>query len=112
MTTREEALELLVHSGVKGMKWGVRRRAIENRNSADRARGSKASISEKLITVSAVSAVKNKGVAKAVVANRNERIARRQRVLDGRASVLDSLRTYGELSLGDIAVAAVQNRKK
>mgnify|MGYP000376123347 CR=1 FL=1 len=93
----------LEHTGVKGMKWGVRRnRRAETLNRVGRGEGSGMDKVKAALNVSAVDLVKGRGLQGAAARKGARVTARNDRVQKGEGSVKDMLVYYGSTRYQDL----------
>lgn len=113
MTSKKTPPSELVHHGVKGMKWGVRKartsqlatRASRN----ERVAAGKGSISDKVLTIggsSTIRLVTSGGLKNEAARRATNKRAEIDRHAKGKAKVTDILKSYGTVRLIDLAKAA------
>lgn len=103
LTDDEIDMYFLDHTGVKGMKWGVRRnKRAETLNRVGRGEGSGKDKVKAALNVNAIDLIKGRGLQGAA-ARRGARVtARNDRVQKGEGSVKDMLVYYGSTRYQDL----------
>ncbi len=109
----------LVHYGVKGMKWGVRKaytgRLNVRASRAERVASGKGTLRDKAVTLGGMTpygAIKSRGSLKKDAARRAKNLrAQEKRLATGKAKTADLLKAYGTFAIGAVytpVVPAVQ----
>lgn len=105
----------LVHYGVKGMKWGVRKARTGRLNvrasRLERVASGKGSVRDKAVTIGGTSiygAVKSHGSLKKEAARRAESLrGQERRLATGKAKTLDVLKAYGSTTVAGLSTYGV-----
>uniref|UniRef100_A0AAU7GX65 Uncharacterized protein n=1 Tax=Streptomyces phage Scarif TaxID=3158858 RepID=A0AAU7GX65_9CAUD len=105
----------LIHYGVKGMKWGVRKArtgqldARASRN--ERVAAGKGSLVDKAVTLGGSSALRlgmSGGLKNEAARRAKNKRAEIKRLATGKAKVTDILKAYGTVSAADLGRAAIK----
>lgn len=103
------SLEDLAHTGVKGMKWGVRKayttRLSKGVKSLDRVASGDASVGRKAVAVAGSTAkelIRGRGVTGAAQIRRDRAQAHIDRINEGRATTKDILAMVRGISMSDL----------
>jgi len=111
--------EFIAHYGVKGMKWGVRRRYAENvtrrTDVLDRVANGTATRREKVAAVATTSLANlavNKGLKNDAARRSANEKAHLARVMAGEKTARDTLVMFGRLSVLDIAAGGRDKYRK
>lgn len=111
-------LNTLAHYGVRGMKWGIRKRYVANKTKGtqilDRVASGKGSVLDKALvgaTATPYGLIKNKGFRGEAAARSKELKAHIHRIETGKATVRDKLALYGDTRLTDLRFLVTKTPK-